>query len=72
MTRYHFFKDDKKVKAYQDKNLIAVLYLSTNEFEVEIEMTEEDKSYHYDKMMEESTPDDYDVRAEQGLFGYGY
>lgn len=60
---------------YKNEVSIAKLDHTTGHFEAYEDMSEQDKDYYYDEMQknkEEVTSIDYDVRAEQGLYGYGY
>lgn len=60
---------------YKNEVSIAKLDHTTGNFESYEDMSEQDKDYYYDEMQknkEEVTSIDYDVRAEQGLYGYGY
>ena len=72
MYEYHFIPESNTVKAYEYKELIAVLNVSTDNFESQVPMSEAQENHHYDEMIKASNPDNYDVRAEQGLFGHGY
>ena len=72
MFEYHFIPESNIVKALEYKEVIAILYLDTDLFEAQVSMSEPEEEYHYDEMIKASKPDDYDVRAEQGLFGHGY
>lgn len=60
---------------YKNDVSIAKLDHTSDHFEAYEDMSEQEKDYYYAEMQknkEEELSFDYDVRAEQGLYGYGY
>ncbi len=69
----HLLIELKKAYTYEGKYVIAELDLNSDVFEAHDEMTEAQADEYYTLMIKESEKevDDWDVRAEQGLYGYG-
>ena len=60
---------------YKGDIAIAKLDHTTDYLESYEDMSEEEKDFYYEEMQknkEEEISNNYDVRAEQGLYGYGY
>jgi hypothetical protein len=74
ITEYR--QDENKGYAYRNDVLVATLDFDTDVFEEDCEMTQEEYLYYEDLMQKDKLyyedNKNYDVRAEQGLFGYGY
>lgn len=72
----HFDNDNMIAYAYRGKYLIAQMDYGTEEFESHDELTKDEEEQAYDLMISDINNYDrnkgYDVRQEQGIYGYGY
>ena len=65
--------DENTSYAFQDGNCIASLNHNTDKLLEHCTLTEDEKDSAYAEMVDNRPGvDNYDVRAEQGLYTYGY
>ena len=70
-----FRSDENKAYLYIGEFLQATLDFNNDTFELHAEFDNDTAKDYYESMViekESYEKDDYDVRAEQGLYGYGY
>lgn len=72
-VEYDYYSD--MAEYYKDGYVVATLNFSADNFEQHEDMTEDEADTYYNEMTAERNDiinDDYDVTAEQGLYGCGY